>query len=355
MSLFAIVTGMRSIGVNYDTGLDLEGRSTRSAFDRETARRELRAIAGELHAEAVRVTGSHPERLAIAGAEALAAGLELWYSPIAVDLEPEELIAFLTDAAVDAERLRAEAEQKAGQAAGQAAGLEVVLIVGFEISLSCKGFVPGDTMAERLATMMDPATWSDPAKMGRMIEGLQRWGAVQEQLTTAAREVFGGRITYAAGMWEEVDWDLFDIVAVDAYRDAQNATTFRDELAARLKWGKPLVVTEFGCCTFRGAADQGGAGWLIVDRSVDPPAIKGEYERDEGEQVRYLRELAETFDEVGVAAAFWFSFAGYELPHRPDDPMHDLDLSAYGLVAVNPEGGWRPKQVFHALADLNES
>ncbi|GAA0953675.1 hypothetical protein GCM10009554_58370 [Kribbella koreensis] len=346
---------MRSIGVNYDTGLDLEGRSTRSVFDRETARRELRTIAGELHAEAVRVTGSHPERLAVAGAEALEAGLELWYSPIAMDLEPDELVTFLTGAAVDAERLRVEAEQHAAQGVGEGAGLEVVLILGFEISLSCKGFVPGETMGERIATMMDPGTWSDPVMMGRMMAGLQRWGVVQEQLAAAAREVFGGRITYAAGMWEEVNWDLFDFVAVDAYRDAQNAATFRDELAGRLKWGKPLVVTEFGCCTFRGAADQGGTGWLIVDRSVDPPAIKGEYVRDEGEQVRYLRELAATFEEVGVEAAFWFSFAGYELPHRADDPMHDLDLSAYGLVAVDPDGGWRPKQVFHALGELNGS
>ena len=38
-----------------------------------------------------------------------------------------------------------------------------------------------------------------------------------------ARRRFGGRITYASGTWEPVDWTPFDIVAVDAYRDADNA------------------------------------------------------------------------------------------------------------------------------------
>jgi hypothetical protein len=336
---------MRTIGVNYDTGLEVEGRTTRSAFDQETARRELRVIADELHAKAVRLSGSHLDRLAVAGAEALAAGLDVWFSPVATDLDPDELIAFLTTAATQAEDLRTET-------AAQAVQPEVVLVLGFEISLSCKGFVPGDTMEERLATMMDPTTWTDPEKLARMQQGLERWGQVQRQLAEGARGEFGGRITYAAGMWEDVDWSLFDIVSLDAYRDAQNASTFREEVAERSRWGKPLAVTEFGCATYRGAADRGGSGWMIVDRSVDPSAINGQYERDEEEQVTYLEELAEVFDQID-AAAFWFSFAGYELPHDPDDPAHDLDLSAYGLVATNPDGTWRRKRAFDALAELN--
>jgi hypothetical protein len=339
---------MRTIGVNYDTGLEVEGRTTRSAFDQDTARRELRIIADELHAKAVRLSGSHLDRLAVTGAEALAAGLDVWFSPVATDLEPDELIAFLTAAATRAEHLRTEA---AARTVGTVQP-EVVLVLGFEISLSCKGFVPGDTMEERLATMMDPTTWTDPKKLARMQQGLVRWGQAQRQIAEAARGEFGGRITYAAGMWEDVDWSLFDIVSLDAYRDAQNAATFSEQVAERLRWGKPLAVTEFGCATYRGAADRGGAGWMIVDRSVDPPVITGHYERDEEEQVTYLEDLAEVFDQLD-AAAFWFSFAGYELPHHPDDPAHDLDLSAYGLVATNPDGTWRRKRAFDALAELN--
>jgi hypothetical protein len=90
---------------------------------------------------------------------------------------------------------------------------------------------------------------------------------------------------------------------------------------------------------------------MIVDRSVDPPVLNGQYERDEQEQVTYLQELVAEFNQLELA--FWFSFAGYELPHRPDDPAHDLDLSSYGLVAVDDLGERRPKAVYGALAELN--
>ncbi|GAA1598322.1 hypothetical protein GCM10009804_63510 [Kribbella hippodromi] len=332
---------MRSIGVNYDTGLQYDGRSTRDRFDPAAVRYDFEVIARELHAPAVRVVGTDPDRLVVAGEAALAAGLDLWFSPMPMDLEPSEYIAFLAACAARAEGLR------------QSGRGEVVLVLGCELSVFCKGLVPGESSGERLAFMGDPATWTDPDKLAQLQAGLSRWGDVQRKLVAAARDVFAGRITYAAGMWEDVNWDLYDIVAVDAYRDAGNAATFADELAARAKWGKPVVATEFGCCAYRGAGARGGAGWMIVDRSADPPVIKGTFERDEEEQVEYLLGLVEEFDRIELAAAFWFSFAGFGLPHRPEDPRHDLDLSSYGLVAVDDDGSWRRKEVFGKLAELN--
>ncbi|MEU4192061.1 hypothetical protein AB0E69_09195 [Kribbella sp. NPDC026611] len=333
---------MLSIGVNYDTGFVYDRRNTRRRFDADSVRRDLAVIADQLHAPAVRVSGDDPERLVTAAEAALAAGLDVWFSPMPMDLEPAEFIAYLADCAGHAETLR------------QSGRGEVVMVLGCELSLFCKGFVPGETAKERIAVMTDPATWSDPERQAELFAGLQRWTAVQQELVSAARSAFAGRITYAAGLWEDVNWELFDIVSVDAYRDAQNAATFADELASRSKWGKPVVVTEFGCCTYRGAADRGGIGWMIVDASTDPPALDGTYERREEEQVEYLLELVEEFDKLNLAAAFWFSFAGFELPHRPGDPRHDLDLAAYGLVAVDDEGHWQPKQVFGKLAELNQ-
>ncbi|HWD79310.1 MAG TPA: hypothetical protein VG497_10510 [Kribbella sp.] len=330
---------MVSIGVNYDTGFVYGGRNTRRRFDADAVRSDLLVIAEQLHAPAVRISGDNPDRLVVAAEAALAAGLEVWFSPMPTDLEPPEFIAFLGDCAARAEPLRRHGE--------------VVMVLGCELTLFCKGFVPGETSQERIALMSDPATWTDPVKVGELQAGLTRWATVQAELAAAARKVFGGRITYAAGMWEDVNWDLFDIVAVDAYRDAQNAATFGDDLASRSKWGKPVVATEFGCCTYRGAAERGGLGWAIVDMKSDPPALDGTYERREEEQVEYLVDLVEEFERINLAAAFWFSFAGFELPHRPGDPRHDLDLAAYGLVAVDDEGNWRPKQVFGKLAELN--
>ncbi|MFF0267445.1 hypothetical protein [Kribbella sp. NPDC004536] len=330
---------MVSIGVNYDTGFVYGGRNTRRHFDADAVRNDMTVIAEQLHAPAVRISGDNPDRLVAAAEAALAVGLEVWFSPMPIDLEPGEFIPFLAHCATRAEALRSSGE--------------VVMVLGCELTLFCKGFIPGETSQERIALMSDPATWTDPVKVGEFQAGLARWATVQAELAAAARKVFGGRITYAAGMWEDVNWDLFDIVAVDAYRDAQNTATFADELASRSKWGKPVVATEFGCCTYRGAADRGGLGWAIVDPKSDPPALDGAYERREEEQVEYLLELVEEFERINLAAAFWFSFAGFELPHRPDDPQHDLDLAAYGLVAVDDDGNWQPKQVFGKLAELN--
>jgi len=158
-------------------------------------------------------------------------------------------------------------------------------------------------------------------------------------------------------MWEPVDWGPFDIAATDAYRDAGNAGTFRSKLRKQLQHGKPLAITEFGCCAYAGAADRGGMGWAIIDDSIDPPRLDGDYVRDESEQVRYLAELNAIFAEQGVDLAFWFTFAGYPLVHDPD-PRRDLDMASYGVVKMLPGGpgtgyhglGWEPKLAFGALA-----
>jgi hypothetical protein len=98
-------------------------------------------------------------------------------------------------------------------------------------------------------------------------------------------------------------------------------------------------------------------GWAIIDTEPEPPRLDGDYARDESEQVRYLRELRAIFEEEGVDLAFWFTFAGYALPHD-DEPRRDLDLASYGVVKVLEGGppagyqglGWEPKQAFAAMA-----
>jgi hypothetical protein len=257
-------------------------------FDDGTVRREPEIIADDLHATAVRVTGDRVDRLELAARHASAAGMQVWFSPFVCDLDPDELVEHLAGCARRAELLRR-------------AGADVVLVLGGEISLFCSGFVPGEGLQGRLATMTDPATWGTADGRAALAAG--------------ARQVFRGPITYAAGTWEEVDWEAFDVVSVDAYRDAQNAAGFADLVRSYRRFGKPVAVTEFGCCTYRGAADPGDA-------------------------------------------AFWFTFAGYQLPHRPADPRHDLDQASYGLVAVLEEGHgtrypdmpWEPKRLFDTLA-----
>jgi hypothetical protein len=171
------------------------------------------------------------------------------------------------------------------------------------------------------------------------------------------KEHFHGQITYSSGTWENVNWDLFDFVGIDYYRDAHNKKTYREKLKAYVKYGKPVVILEFGACTYKGAEDKGGYGWAIIDRSKTPYELQGEYTRDESVQVHYLTELLDIFAEEKVSGAFWFTFVMPSYPFN-ENPLLDLDTASYSVVkslleqngATYPDMPWEPKQSFYALA-----
>ncbi|WP_049575130.1 hypothetical protein [Nonomuraea sp. SBT364] len=305
-------------GINYDTGFLPEPGRSRVRFDRETARREMRVIAGELHCTVVRVSGADPVRLTVAAEEAAAAGLEIYYAPFPVDLHPEETLELYAESARRAEALRR-------------TGAEVVLVTGCETSAFGHGYLPGATYGERMAAMggADADWWATVVP-----PVVRRLDTFLAEAAATVRPLFGGRVTYAAGPWEFVDWTPFDLVGADAYRAAYNAATFRDEVRGLFKHGKPVVITEFGTCAYTGAADRGGSAWEVPAGAAP----------DEGEQARYLEELIDVFEQEGAEAAMWFTFAGYTRVGGV------ADLGSYGVVSMLDETRWRPRQVFHAMA-----
>ncbi|MFD7285913.1 hypothetical protein [Streptomyces sp. NPDC059863] len=336
---------MRAKGITYDTGFIREGVNSRERFDPEVVERELRVIRDDLHCDAVRVTGGDPDRLEVAAGFAAALGLEVWFSPYPLELTTDEMLSLFADCAERAERLRRR-------------GCEVVFVTGAEMSLMNKGFLPGDSLDERVGQLTVP---------DRIRELIGEVGTrVNDFLGKAAalvRERFGGRITYASVPLERVDWTLFDIVSLDLYRTVEMADRFAEGVRDLVAQGKPVAITEFGASCFRGAGDMGARGLEIVeyDKKTGPVRLKGEYERDEAGQAAYLRELLEVFDAEGVDSAFVFIFALYDHVHRPDgDPRDDLDLASYGIVKVlenrcgdtYPDMPWEPKAAFHTLAEF---
>ncbi|MBB5915030.1 hypothetical protein BJY24_003897 [Nocardia transvalensis] len=330
---------MRGTGVCYDTGFVNRGSTTHEPFDPGAVRRDMCAIRDELRCTAVRITGGRAERLKLAASLAADAGLEVWLCPFVNETTAAELLDLLADCADHAERLRA-------------GGAAVVLAVGSELSLFLPGFLPGDTFEERAAALADPATRGAMARVpARLNEFLARAVAM-------VRERFGGKVTYASLPFEGVDWTLFDILATDAgYRSAAQVDGYRDSIRSFVDQGaasgKPVALTEFGCCAYRGAADAGPRSGEIVDwdpRTARPRALTGDYERDEREQAAHLTELLDIFDTTGVDIAFWYCFARYDLPHR-DGVRADLDLASPGLVKVlDNASGWERKEAFTALA-----
>jgi hypothetical protein len=148
------------------------------------------------------------------------------------------------------------------------------------------------------------------------------------------------------------------IVGVDLYRDAGNWDSYREQLRAYAMHERPVVVTEFGCCAYRGAPDRGAMGWAIVDRTVRPPRLTEEVVRDEQVQATYLTDVLDILAEEGVDGGFWFTFAGYENPYHAN-PRHDLDCASFGVVKslkdatgeTYPGLPWEPKRSFYALAE----
>ena len=257
---------MRAKGINYDTGFLSAGTSTHEPFEPEVTRREMRIIRDDLHCTAVRVTGGDADRLEIAATFAADAGLEVWLCPFTNGLTQDERLALLGDCADRAERLRR-------------GGAEVVLLTGSELSLFTVGFLPGETLAERLALVADPSCL-------RPVIGEVR-ARINDFLRRAAglvRARFGGPLSYASILpLEGVDWAPFDIIATDAaYRTSATAPRYRESIRAFVAQGraqgKPVAVTEFGCATFRGAGQVAGTADALIEWGGDGRAarLKGE-------------------------------------------------------------------------------
>jgi hypothetical protein len=323
-------------GITYDTGFINQGTSTHERFDSELVRRDLRVIRDDLHCTAVRVTGGDVDRLEIAAKHAADLGLEVWFSPFTCDLTTDELLTCLTDCAERAERLRL-------------TGAGVVLVAGAELSLCTIGFLPGDTLGDRIGILSPtfPRLREVMAAVPPLINDFLA------KAVAVVRERFGGKVTYASIPFEGVDWTPFDFVGVDSYRTTEIAEMYPGAIRSLVAQGKPLAITEFGCATHRGAAGEGARGGMIVewDGKANPLRLDGDYVRDEDEQATCIRELLDIYTAEDVDSVFLCTFACYHLPHR-EGSREDLDMASYGVVKVAEDRvGWEPKVAFGVLAD----
>ena len=331
---------MRTRGIGYDTGFSFDGIARRP-FDHAVVRRELQIVRDDLHCTAVRLFGNDLDRLESAAGYAADLGLEVWFSPFTYQLGSEEMLDLLADGAEGAERIRRR-------------GAEVVFVTGAELSLFNTGFLPGDSLEERVGSLL-----RRQPEMRELLAGLPaRINAFLASAATVVRQRFGGKVTYASVPFEGVDWTPFDIVSVDAHRSKEIVHAYQQGIRALVARGKPVAITEFGCTTYRGAADHGARGGEIVEYDgTTPVRLNGDYVRDEQEQATYLRELLDVFVAEGVDAAFACTFVCYGLPHR-SDPRDDLDMASWGVVKVlehrlgdtYPDMPWEPKAAFRTLA-----
>lgn len=321
-------------GVNYDTGTAyVGGKTSRLVWSLDDVRRDMGVIAGDLGCTHVCVYGTDTDRLIAAAEIALAAGLDVSVQRRVVDVSREEMRIVVTECARRVAALGADGR--------------VMINIGCEASLFTRGFIPGGNVLSRLKAL------------GLLWPVLLPWiyfrlGPLLTRIASDVRTVFNGPVTYSAGTWETVDWTAFDFVGVDLYRDRHNEKSYVRDLRGYLAHGKPLIITEFGCCAFEGAERLGGAGWLVADHSKEPSEVKPGYTRSEAVQARHIGEMVDLFEAEAVHGAFVFTFVEAGSRHD-EDPRYDLDMASYGLVKVlssqdEPNIRWAPKEAFATVA-----
>lgn len=213
--------------------------------------------------------------------------------------------------------------------------------------------MPGATFRDRIA-YLSTARPEDLPGIYRRLDGFLR------EAVAVARAHFRGPITYGASAGEPVDWSLFDIVGLDYYERFATPAEYTADLAQYRKWGKPIMVLEFGCCTYPGAPGRGGDGYDIVDYEPVPPRVKEGFVRSERTQAEHLTRTLGILGAQGLLGAHVYCFVAPELPHLPERAL-DLDIASFSLVKTiredqdDPASPYRrePKESFLALARHN--
>jgi hypothetical protein len=311
--------------------------------------RELELISEDLHCNAVRICGRDIDRLITAGEDALKLGLEVWLSPELWNKSPKKTLAYLLEAASAAETLRSRCPGR------------VVFCVGSELTLFMKGIIPGHSLVGRIRKFRR-----------RAVRGVNS-DVLNQFLREACgrvRGVFHSDVTYAALIWETVDWSIFDIIGIDHYRDSRVKDKYVQMMGSVFEYGKPVVITEFGMRSYVGAESSGTLGFGIVSipslvlhklpivGHFVRTRLKGDPVRDESLQAREIVETLEVLDTAGADGAFVCTFVDYLAP-TDHQPKYDLDMSALSIVKLTenrhgstyPEMEWEPKEAFNAIAD----
>ena len=325
-------------GITYDVGTEYTpGNFTVDELTADKLKFDFDAIKNQLNCTAVRIYGKDIDRLSLAADIALKTGLHVWFSPRLIDASIAETLAYLQKAAKAARLLK---DDHALQ--------ELVFIIAGEATIDIAGFVDGATLHQRIKNLMKPIFFIKNA-LGIKPAFQNKFDRFLTDAAFVVRGEFNGKITYASAMWEKVDWALFDFVAMNLYKASFNASHFNKTLKSLFSKQKPVIITEFGCCSYDGADKKGPAGYFVLNSAVDPPVFTEHVTRNEQVQADYITGLLKIYDDFSVEGAFVFDFQTPKMVHR-DDPAKDYDMASFAVTKTIEDGIWQPKQSFIAVA-----
>ncbi|KAL4926793.1 uncharacterized protein BDV17DRAFT_299389 [Aspergillus undulatus] len=350
---------MKYRGIVYDVGLNFGGDGySVEPFDPAQVEYDMRVIANDLHANAVRIEGEEISRLETATRAAHSMGLTVFFNPWKMNDGFDGTCSYFEEAAKTAERLRTD-------------GVDLVFVAGCEYSIFSKGIFPGESFNER-AMYLGSQLMSGGGHMPieTITEGLREKSVelnrCLRRFVGIARTHFNGPVTYSAGTWEDVEWDMFDIIGIDYYRRGESEEQYISGLEP-YKLGKPLAIMEIGCCAYEGAAERGDGGFILL-KGTNPDG-SGIFEngivptRSEREQADYLDTQLGLLASADVHAVFVYVFSFSCMPAGMG--ASDLDMMSFSLVkhfpSCDPRSNsgilppWEPKQAFRRVADFFRS
>lgn len=336
-------------GIVYDVGLGYgDGVYSVDTLNLDVVEYDMNIISNILRANAIRIEGEDITCLAAATRLAHKANLKVFFNPWMMNATADDVVAYMSEAAKTAEKLRNE-------------GIDITFVTGCEFTLFNKGIFEGNSVTERLQSMMKIGQYSDdPEKIKAAMDDVgAKLNNVLSDITRAVRNHFKGDVIYSAGTWEPVDWSLFDAIGIDYYRDTQTDDEYLSGLDKYFQYDKPVWVMEVGCCTFEGAAALGGGGFTVC-QGVDADG-NGIYTtgtppvRSEKEQADYAEAQIRILDKSGIEGMFIFEFSFPIAPYRENG--QDADLTAYPIVKSFDKNDprslkmppWEPKEAFYRV------
>ncbi len=345
---------MKYKGVVHDVGLQFSpGPFSVDPFNADLVRYDMKAIANELHANSVRIEGEEIPRLVVAAQAAHDAGLHVLFNPWKMGANAQETIAYMTEAAKAAEELRKK-------------GVDIIFVTGCEYTIFSQGAFPGETFNERVMFMIENGGAPGHEHAQGTSEAFQQANArlnkILADIVSGVRANFKGKLTYSSGTWEEVNWDLFDIVGIDYYRRGESEEQYVKGLE-RYKIGKPLLVMEVGSCAYEGAGEKGDGGFAVLQgTNPDGTGIYMDNKvpvRSEKEQADYVETQVNVLKDTGVEGTYIYVFAFPIMPYYGPG-NRDLDMTTYSLVKSFPKDdprsqkipSWEKKEAFDRLAKV---
>ena len=315
---------MKLKGVNYDLGTNYGVGADFRKVSKSEMIRDLDIIKNKLNCNAIRIDGEKLDKLILCSNLCFERNLTILFSPRFISKTKKETLKLIKKAAIEAEKLRKK-------------NSNIIFVVGNEMSLDTCDFLKEKEYLQRCNKLHKKS----PKELDKNLN------LFLKDLVNIARKHFNGKITYASGFWENIDWSAFDFVGVNKYLGSWNKKSYLKELKNLEKLKKPIIITEFGCGSFKGASDLGPKSPFIIDR--ERKEIKGHHLRDENEQANYIKKLIKIFKKENIYGCFVFTFIEPNYKYS-NDPKKDLDMASFNLVRLYGDGHLELKKSVKVIA-----